>query len=265
MSADAAEWSERDLDRRFGLGPPRDEFTRLAATLDGLLDRLSAGIRREQRFSAELSHELRTPLAKIRARSQLALTDGADQEEARAALAGAVAETDNLTRALEALMAAARAEARAPNGSSADALEVAASVAAQRASEEGAEGTVAIDVNGADGLRVAVDPDLIERILHPIVENACRHARGRVAIAVAGDASEVSYLVTDDGEGVGSKERLRIFEPGVSGGGEGRNGESGGAGLGLALARRLARAGGGEVEALSSEGGGRFSIRLPRA
>jgi signal transduction histidine kinase len=65
MTRQAATWSERDLDQRFALGKPRDELTELAATLDGLLDRLGASLRREQRFSAELSHELRTPIARV--------------------------------------------------------------------------------------------------------------------------------------------------------------------------------------------------------
>ena len=73
MTRQAAAWSEHDLDHRFALGEPHDELTELAATLDGLLDRLAASLRREQRFSAELSHELRTPLARVIAESELAL------------------------------------------------------------------------------------------------------------------------------------------------------------------------------------------------
>jgi len=59
MTRQAAVWSERDLERRFSLGKPYDEVTELASTLDRLLDRLAASLRREQRFSAELSHEQR--------------------------------------------------------------------------------------------------------------------------------------------------------------------------------------------------------------
>ncbi|MGZ4200793.1 MAG: HAMP domain-containing protein, partial [Thermoleophilaceae bacterium] len=73
MTSQAADWSERDLDRRFSLGEPHDELTQLAATLDGLLDRLATTLRHEQRFSAELSHELRTPLANVIAEAQFAL------------------------------------------------------------------------------------------------------------------------------------------------------------------------------------------------
>ncbi|HEX2508353.1 MAG TPA: HAMP domain-containing protein, partial [Miltoncostaeaceae bacterium] len=67
MTEDAERWSEHDLDERFDVGPPHDELSRLAATLDGLLDRLAAGMRRERRLTAEVSHELRTPLAQIQA------------------------------------------------------------------------------------------------------------------------------------------------------------------------------------------------------
>ena len=78
MTDDAAAWSDHDLDRRFDRGEPYDELTQLAATLDALLERLSASLRHEQRFTAELSHELRTPLAKIAAETELALRQRAD-------------------------------------------------------------------------------------------------------------------------------------------------------------------------------------------
>jgi signal transduction histidine kinase len=74
MTRQAAAWSEQDLDHRFALGPPHDEPTELAATLDGLLDRLAASLRRERRFSAELLHELRTPLFHVLAETELALS-----------------------------------------------------------------------------------------------------------------------------------------------------------------------------------------------
>ncbi|MCW2992231.1 MAG: integral rane sensor signal transduction histidine kinase, partial [Solirubrobacterales bacterium] len=62
MTAAAEDWGAHDLERRFGLGPVRDEVTGLAATLDGLLGRIAASRRHEQRFASEVAHELRTPL-----------------------------------------------------------------------------------------------------------------------------------------------------------------------------------------------------------
>ena len=86
MTEQAAAWSDHDLDRRFHLGEPHDELTRLGATLDGLLDRISASLRHERRFSAELSHELRTPLARVIAEAELALRRERDPSDYRAAL-----------------------------------------------------------------------------------------------------------------------------------------------------------------------------------
>ncbi|MCW3026848.1 MAG: histidine kinase, partial [Solirubrobacterales bacterium] len=64
MTAQAADWGERDLSRRFFAGRPHDELTSLASVFDALLARLAGSLRREQRLTAEISHELRTPLAK---------------------------------------------------------------------------------------------------------------------------------------------------------------------------------------------------------
>ncbi len=79
--ASAEDWGAHDLDRRFDLGPPRDELTGLAATLDGLLARIAASRRHEQRFASEVAHELRTPIAGLRGRAELALgADGPDAD-----------------------------------------------------------------------------------------------------------------------------------------------------------------------------------------
>ena len=124
MTRQAAAWSERDLERRFGLGEPHDELTELAATLDGLLDRIAASLRREQRFSAELSHELRTPLARVIAETELALRREREPNEYRAALEAAHRSARQVARTVDALVAAAGHEAGAALGT-ADALSVA--------------------------------------------------------------------------------------------------------------------------------------------
>ncbi len=262
MTAEAAAWSERDLDRRFALGEPHDELTSLAATLDELLDRLAASLRREQRFSAELSHELRTPLAKIVAEAELALRRERKPPEYRAALELILRNAQQLTRTVEALVAAAQHESGAPRGT-ADAYAVAAETV-EGCAGLAAERAVAVTAKQPAGtLRVGVERDLAERILQPIVENACRYARGRVDIVVAREAGRVVYVVTDDGPGVADDERAAIFEPGVRGSAGRANGARSGAGLGLALARRLARSASGDVEAAANGGGARFVVTLP--
>jgi signal transduction histidine kinase len=108
---------------------------------------------------------------------------------------------------------------------------------------------------------VGADPEIVERMLVPLIENGRRHARSAVSVAVqAGNGAGASFVVADDGPGVRPEDRERIFEPGVS---LAAPEDHAGAGLGLALARRLARAAGGDVEALPSDRGARFRVRLP--
>ena len=263
MTTQAATWSERDLDQRFALGEPYDELTELAATLDSLLDRLAASLRHEQRFSAELSHELRTPIARILAEAELALLRERPTEEYRSALGIVHRNAQQLARIVDALVAAARLEAAAQHGT-ADAFAVASDVSEACASLV-ADEQVEIDVEEPDRpIRLGVDADLAERILQPVLENACRYGATHVHVSIERKDSTVRYLVTDDGPGVASDERERIFEPGV----RGRLGELGGpngAGLGLSLARRLARSMTGDVEVLEGTAGGHFLVRLPAA
>jgi two-component system, OmpR family, sensor kinase len=260
MTAQAAEWSENDLDRRFDLGPPHDELTQLAATLDGLLGRLAAGLRHEQRFSAELSHELRTPLTRMRAQAQLALADDLPEDQ-RDAWAAVLRSSDEMAETLDALLAGARADAR-PRPGIADARH-AADVVANRFRPIAADRGVTIAVDGPDRLRAGVDPELLERLLQPLVDNACRYATSEVTIAVGRRGGRVVYEIADDGPGVGDDERERIFEPAVRGSAGTALRE--GTGLGLALARRLARSAGGSVEALERDDGACFAVRVPPA
>ena len=265
MTRLAAEWSERDIDRRFAQGPPHDEFTELAFTLDGLMERLATSLRHEQRLSAELSHELRTPLANVAAQAQYALRHAQPTEEGRRSLENILASTRRMTQTLDTLIAAARAELD-PRGATSDPV-AAARTAARACAELPASAALEIVVEPAAGdVRVAVEGHLLERILAPLLENACRHADARIRVGVKLDTTSVCFVVEDDGPGVPANDLEHVFEPGW----QGDHGQSGttqvlGAGLGLALARRLARSAGGDVRAEPSLDGGRFVVQLPRA
>ena len=261
MTRQAAAWSEHDLDHRFALGPPNDELTELAATLDGLLARLAASLRHERRFSAELSHELRTPLARVLAESELALRRRRTHDEYRHSLELIHGNADQLARTIDALVAAARYEAGGERGT-ADAHAVAANAARACDNLTSHRGLGLVVMDPPRALRVGVDADLAQRIIQPVLENACRYGATSVRVAIRNENSSVVYSVEDDGPGVSVGEHERIFEPGVRGSAAG-NGE--GAGLGLALARRLARAIDGDVVADVASHGGHFLIKLPAA
>jgi signal transduction histidine kinase len=260
MTEQAAAWSEHDLDRRFDLGEPHDELTRLAAILDGLLDRLAASLRHERRLSAELSHELRTPLSKLIAEAELALRRERRPAEYRDALALVLRNGQQLARIVETLLAAAQQDA-GPRGT-ADGYAAASEIVeafGQAAAENGVDLTLE---RPARPVRVGVDADVVERILQPLVENACRYGNSSVRITIGRRSGKVAFLVEDDGPGVTPDEREAIFEPGRRGAAAHANGN--GAGLGLSLARRLARSAAGDLEAESASGG-RFVLTLPGA
>jgi two-component system OmpR family sensor kinase len=260
MTRAAADWSEHDPDRRFARGEPYDELSGLAATLDTLLARLGNSLRNEQRFSAEMSHELRTPLARIHAEVELALKRERTPDEQRAALGAVGRSAQQMARTVEALVAVARFEGAATRGT-ADAREA---ILHAVESTRPARGDGAIEPRVStpgEALRLGAGADVVERILAPLIENACRHAASSVEIAVTREGTAAIITVTDDGAGIAEADLERIFEPGVRIAPPAGNGT---AGLGLALARRLAAAAGGEIHAAPGPGG-RLTVRLPLA
>jgi len=121
---------------------------------------------------------------------------------------------------------------------------------------------VAIGVSLPDEpVRVAVDGQLAERMLQPLLDNATRYGHV-VNVSVVRGNTVASIAIDDDGPGVAGDERDMIFEPGARGSASAGHD---GAGLGLALAQRLARSAGGAIVAEPNEGGGRFTLKLPLA
>ena len=180
MTAEAEAWSTEDLDRRFEMGEPHDEVTQLAHTLDGMLDRLAASLRREQRFSAEVSHQLRTPVAKIKTEAELALRRERDPEYYQEALGSVLHSADQMARTVETLLAAAQEEgslARGPGRCLAGAggrgeLHRCVGRRARGGGEGAAPASRSARGSGARYRRA--DPP-------PVVENACRFAKSRGA------------------------------------------------------------------------------------
>jgi signal transduction histidine kinase len=262
MTAQAADWGEHDLSRRFFAGRPHDELSSLASVLDGLLARLAGSLRREQRLTAEISHELRTPLAKILAESELAAGRERTATQYRASLQLITHHAQDLLRVLETLLASARAaESQADHSS--DARRSAEHAAAALEELLSAQGK-SLELVCERSPRVAVEGDVVERILSPLLENAARFARERIVLDIRSVDGEVVFEIRDDGPGVDPAQRERIFEPGFRSE-PGRGDDHAGAGLGLALVRRLARAAGGEVQARNSDAGASFAVRLPAA
>jgi signal transduction histidine kinase len=263
MTSEAAEWSEHDLEHRFNVGEAHDELTQLAATFNSMLARLASALRHEQLLSAELSHELRTPLAAIVTEAELALRRDRGDQEYREALGEIASRASQMQATLETLLAAVRAESLEGRGT-ASAREVgerAIASCARLATDTGID----LRLSAPDeSLRVDIDAETAERIIAPLVENACRYGRNQVEVEIRSNGDAAEFTVSDDGPGVSADETERIFEPGFRGHASSSK-DHAGAGLGLPLARRLARAVGGDVEALRNGRGGSFTARIPQA
>ncbi|MDX6666142.1 MAG: two-component system, OmpR family, sensor kinase, partial [Solirubrobacteraceae bacterium] len=163
--------------------------------------------------------------------------------------------TDRMTNVIETLLASARGDRQAKG--SCDASAAAQSAVEGVADAARAEG-ISVAIDGSRALAtVQADGDIVAHALHPLLENAVRHAASRVRVRTQRGPGEVTVIIEDDGPGLADGDPDALFSPGVS--------TTGGAGLGLSLARRLARSCGGDVIAANGGAGGRFELRLPAA
>ena len=124
---------------------------------------------------------------------------------------------------------------------------------------------VSIEIASGPAIRVLGEADTVRRIISPVLENACVFAGTRVWVEIGGGESP-RVTIIDDGPGFDPGEIEEVLEPGRRGSAERNARAPKGSGLGLALARRLALALGGELQIETpASGGGRVSIHLPAA
>jgi signal transduction histidine kinase len=257
MTRQAQAWSVEDITRRFGHHQRPTELAALARTLDALLARLAAVLRHEQQLAAELSHELRTPLARIVAETGLLQERAHGAEELATAHASIAQSAEEMAGILETLLATARTEAGAPAGRC-DAGDVVSSLVARLGLVRSDLAVVAVRRGGETC--VGVDAAVLERALAPVVDNALRYAVQEVRLEVSGSAGAVLVDVLNDGPGIPQECLQDVFEPGRRA--DPADGHHG-AGLGLALARRLVIASGGAITVMPSERGAAFRLTLP--
>jgi signal transduction histidine kinase len=249
MRARAASIEAGDIGERLPLGPANDEVGRLGTTLNELLDRIEDVLMRERRMVSDASHELRTPLTVLRTELQLALRGDRSAEELRTALAGALGETERLTRLADDLLVLARADqGRLPLRT--EQLDV-----RDLLSERAARLAPAATVDVPAGLAVRADPDRVAQAVDNLLVNALRHGAEPVALHARASDGLVELHVTDAGPGFGGA-ATRAFER--------FHGE--GSGLGLSIVAAIAGAHGGRAGARDRpEGGADAWIELPRA
>lgn len=255
MSRSAARIADATTSDRLGVPPTHDEVAELAVTLNGMLDRLGASARRQREFVSDASHELRSPIATLRTLLEVGLLHP-DRSEPRALHAELLAETLRLeTLASDMLVLARLDEARAPGRDEVDLDDVVLEEAARAR-------RVPIDTRAVTPAKLRGDRQHLLHLVRNLLDNAARYATSHVAVTTRTEGDDLVLWVDDDGPGIREQDRTRIFERFTRSGAD-RSRETGGAGLGLAVVRRVAEQHGGTARALEAPAGGaRLEVRF---
>lgn len=230
------------LDARVPVPDGDDEISRLAVTMNAMLERLQVGSERQRRFVGDASHELRSPLATIRAAHEIAALHSRSGDLS-AISNDVLAELDRLDHLVNDLLLLARADEHGLRFRAVDVdLEDLLIHEADRLRRSGA-----LDVTvTAPPVRVQGDPVQLARVLRNLADNAARHANGHVDLRLRADGARAVLEIEDDGPGILEADRERVFERFVRLD-ESRTRTSGGTGLGLAIAREITAVHGGTL------------------
>jgi signal transduction histidine kinase len=237
MSDLADDWREHDLSARFDPGPGGDEIAHLGRTLDLMLDRIVDALAAERRLTDEIAHELRTPLSVILAEADLSRSTASPVQ--REGLDGIHAAALRMRDSIDTMLAVARAHAGGDD----------------RATVGQLMESLGLPPSSYDDVVLAAPASPLAAAVRPLLDNAERHGSGRPRVEVTRDGTTVVIAVLDDGPGVDVDQVEAVFEPG-------HTTRPNGSGLGLPLARRMARAVGADLVARPGPGG-RFEVRAP--
>ncbi|MER6441823.1 MULTISPECIES: sensor histidine kinase [unclassified Streptomyces] len=245
-----------DLSRRIELDGPDDELKELADTFDDMLERLQRAFTAQQRFVGNASHELRTPLAINRTLLEVHLSDPGAPVELQQLGKTLLATNERSEQLVEGLLLLARSDNQIVERKPVDLAEVASQAVDQVHAEAEAKG---VRIRGERAAAVVQGNGvLLERIALNLVQNAVRYnvpEGGWVEVTTLVQHGHAVLLVSNTGPVVPAYEIDNLFEPFRRLRTE-RTGSDKGVGLGLSIARSVARAHGGHIAAEPREGGG---------
>ncbi|WP_019630288.1 sensor histidine kinase [Actinomadura atramentaria] len=241
-----------------------DEVAHLAESINVTLQRLQRVLERQRGFVADVSHELRSPLTGLQAQLEVALQSPED-EDWPAVARGALGEADRLQRLVADLLIMAKLDAGVP-------LEREAIDLGAFAGDESVRHRrrVPVDVDAEPGVLVWGSKHALMRVLTNLLDNAERHAAGRIEVRVRSSGGDAVLTVRDDGAGIAPEDREKVFRR-FQRLAESRRRDKGGSGLGLPISRDIANAHGGSLIATgdglpSAAGAGQgacLKLRLP--
>lgn len=254
MADSAEQINSQQLDRRVPVPVPPDEIRRLALVLNATLDRLETSFQQAQRFSADASHELKTPLTSLHAELEALLKSPSLRDDDRSAVADALETTKRLAAITTSLLLLARADAGRLQldlqpvdlaGIVNDCLEDARIMAEAAGITVHAESLPPASVRG--------EPTRLRQITCNLMANAVKYnvPGGHIRISLTGSDRSWALEIANTGAGIASEHAPYIFDRFFR---AEHHASVSGHGLGLAISRELARAHGGTLELVRSDG-----------
>ncbi len=246
----------RILDERVPETHSCDEIDELAKTMNGMLDRIEAGIKRQRQFVSDASHELRSPITAITSEAEIALSHP-EVADWKVLAKTSYSEGKRLERLVGDLLALATASEERFKKRETINLDDLLFEEVKRINR------LPVRTSGVSAAQVWGNADQLSRLVHNLLSNASRHATSLVAVELYRENGQALLGVDDNGCGIAAEDRERVFER-FARLEAGRSRDSGGTGLGLAVVRAMALAHGGDVSVTDSPlGGARFEVKLP--
>ena len=272
MASQARGMGAANLHDRLAVVNERDELGQLALAFNQLLQRLETSFEQQRRFMADASHELRTPVAILRGEAEVTLSQPQRSPgEYRETLSVLRDESQRLAHIIEDLFTLARADAgQYPLTLRDSYLDEVASEALVRARSLALAKNINLTSAIQPDLPIRADEALLGRMLLNLLDNAVKHCPSGTTVNLACSRRGDHYLVSvsDNGPGIPADLQPRIFERffRADRARSRSEGDTGGAGLGLSIARWIAEAHDGQLELTRSDPAGSvFTVTIPVA
>jgi heavy metal sensor kinase len=251
------------LEERVPVRARGDEIDQLAITFNRMLDRIQALLTEIKEMSDNIAHDLRSPIARIRGLAEVTLTSGKSLNDFEGMAASTVEECDRLLDMINTMLLISKTESDAGTISRGDVdLTDIVRQACELFAPAAEDKRVNLTYDVPDGVHLTGDTPMIQRMLSNLLDNAIKYtpSGGMVGIEVAEDQMQVLITIKDTGIGISPSDLSRIFERFY------RCDQSrslAGTGLGLSLARAIARAHGGDITVMSMPNqGSTFTVTL---
>ena len=258
--------SEGSLQERVPVKPTGDEIDQLATTFNQMLDRIQALVTEIKEMNDNIAHDLRSPIARIRGLAEVTLTTGKSPADFEVMTASTIEECDRLLDMINTMLAISKTEAGVEKVSH-DKVDIATLIgnACELFEPLAEEKNVALRCHAPEKTMVLGDARMLQRMLANLLDNAVKYTPPGGAVEISLSESEkkdLTIAIRDTGIGISEADLAHVFERFYR---CDRSRSQPGTGLGLSLARAIARAHGGDITVMSTlDQGSTFTITLPK-